>query len=142
MTDPIEPTEDAIVEARVAAGAQWLDEQLPGWADKVDLEQLNMSSPFWCVLGQLAPDLLGTPRDDWMRADYLDAVRRYGSENDKAVREAWAIGHGFYLASSDLVDLSDVHQTYVDLGYVDAWTAEITKRASVTPPEGAATVAA
>jgi hypothetical protein len=37
---------------RVAAGAALLDERLPGWADKIDLTRLDLSSDCNCILGQ------------------------------------------------------------------------------------------
>jgi hypothetical protein len=43
------------VEARrvVTAGAELLDQARPGWAEMVDLENLNMLSPWMCILGQV-----------------------------------------------------------------------------------------
>ncbi len=38
---------------RVARGAALLDEQLPGWADHIDLGELALESPCRCILGQL-----------------------------------------------------------------------------------------
>ena len=40
--------------ARAAAGARFLDGKLPGWAGRIDLEQLDMSNCHRCILGQLA----------------------------------------------------------------------------------------
>jgi hypothetical protein len=40
-------------EARVAAGAAWMDTYAPeGWLNLIDLEALNINSPWACVLGQ------------------------------------------------------------------------------------------
>lgn len=36
----------------VAAGAEWLDENFPGWEWKIDLETLDMANCRECVLGQ------------------------------------------------------------------------------------------
>jgi hypothetical protein len=33
-------------------GAQLLDQEYPGWADKVNLDVLDMASCHWCVAGQ------------------------------------------------------------------------------------------
>lgn len=41
------------VAARVARGVALLDEKVPGWVNKVDVEQLNVSNGTTCVLGQL-----------------------------------------------------------------------------------------
>ena len=38
---------------RVQAGAKLLDEQHPGWHNKIDIATLNIGSCFRCILGQL-----------------------------------------------------------------------------------------
>lgn len=40
------------VETRVARGAQLLDERLPGWVERIDLDRLNVVNACNCVLGQ------------------------------------------------------------------------------------------
>src|SRR5258708_40306755 len=42
---------------RVARGAALLDEKMPGWAEHIDLDTLNLASSCRCVLGQLHPNL-------------------------------------------------------------------------------------
>jgi hypothetical protein len=42
---------------RVEAGAAWLDENMPGWVDVIDLDTLDLASGCSCVLGQLAADV-------------------------------------------------------------------------------------
>lgn len=44
-------------EQEVNRGAALLDEILPGWVEKIDLEALELDSDCQCVLGQLALDL-------------------------------------------------------------------------------------
>ena len=41
------------LEARVAKGVAWLDKWHPGWAEKIDLQTLDMASGCFCVAGQL-----------------------------------------------------------------------------------------
>ena len=41
-------------EENVAKGAEWLDENFPGWVDKIDLDILNQRYMDKCVLGQIA----------------------------------------------------------------------------------------
>lgn len=41
------------VQARVAAGAAWLDRERPGWVGEINVLTLNIANPFTCVLGQL-----------------------------------------------------------------------------------------
>lgn len=38
---------------RVARGVEWLDSNVPGWVDKVEINELNMGSSCRCVLGQV-----------------------------------------------------------------------------------------
>lgn len=40
--------------ARAAAGAEYLDGQMPGWAEQIELATLELSSECRCVLGQLS----------------------------------------------------------------------------------------
>lgn len=42
------------VRQNVARGAALLDEKMPGWEDKIDLERLSMYDGCDCILGQLA----------------------------------------------------------------------------------------
>jgi hypothetical protein len=140
MIDPTEPTEDALVEARVANGARWLDEQLPGWPQMINLDRLNMTSGSLCVLGQLAPKLL--PDTYW--PDYFVVAAKFSGDTERGsgVRSAWGHAHGFYEQSFDYHDDGVTHDDYAAIGYVDAWTAEINKRASVTPPGDTAAASA
>ena len=48
------------IKDRVTKGRELLDEQMPNWCDSVDLEELNLDSPWKCVLGQV----YGKPRED------------------------------------------------------------------------------
>lgn len=45
-----------IIATRVAAGAAVLDIAAPGWDDKINVDQLDLSDTCNCVLGQLADD--------------------------------------------------------------------------------------
>lgn len=45
-----------IVEERVAAGAEWLDANEPGWERRVDLASLELHNACRCVLGQVFND--------------------------------------------------------------------------------------
>lgn len=40
--------------ARVAKGVALLDEQMPGWEQRISLDVLDISSGQWCVAGQLS----------------------------------------------------------------------------------------
>ena len=51
----------ASARARVASGAELLDDLMPGWHDRIDLNSMHVSSPSRCVLGQLYPGGLPDP---------------------------------------------------------------------------------
>jgi hypothetical protein len=42
-----------ILEPRVDKGIAFLDERMPGWRNKIDLEALSMYSGCDCIVGQL-----------------------------------------------------------------------------------------
>lgn len=46
----------------VAAGAAWLDERVPGWWQRINLDALRMKSCEWCVLGQVFGHFDEAPR--------------------------------------------------------------------------------
>lgn len=48
---------------RVAAGAAWLDENVPDWVERIDLARLDVSDCVDCVLGQLFGGFSGAPRE-------------------------------------------------------------------------------
>jgi hypothetical protein len=37
---------------RVAGGIRWLDENRPGWLDRINLATLDLEAPCRCILGQ------------------------------------------------------------------------------------------
>ena len=41
------------VNVRVRNGARWLDENFPGWVDRIDLETLNLANSESCICGQV-----------------------------------------------------------------------------------------
>lgn len=50
-TDTLEIPQDTI--DRVDRGARYLDQDQPGWHDRIDLDTLDMNNVERCVLGQL-----------------------------------------------------------------------------------------
>ena len=69
-------TED--IRARVERGAAWLDEHRPGWVGGVDPEELDLSDPHLCILGQLD-------------GHFVDAVKaRLGGDGDRAAALGFA----------------------------------------------------
>lgn len=83
----------------VQKGAALLDVRLPGWADQIDLDTLELSNGCRCVLGQLAGrkvnlELLGLDADDYVEASgeivasYEDVIDQVGD----AVKLGFALG--------------------------------------------------
>lgn len=83
--------------AKVAKGAELLDNERPGWADDIDLESLNMAEGNHCILGQLY-------------GDYVDGLYALGFTRGWGSR-----GHGFTLhvgwssASDSMEDWYTLH---------------------------------
>ena len=50
-------TTNAVLRKRVERGAALLDAEQPGWAPRIDVPTLDISSPRYCVLGQTYPTL-------------------------------------------------------------------------------------
>jgi hypothetical protein len=84
----------------VRKGAALLDEQEPGWADRIELGDLEMHNPCFCVLGQLHNSygqglaavglVMGTVEDPF--PDYVRAPK-YGfaiGDTDLPYGPAWA----------------------------------------------------
>lgn len=55
VADPPEK-ETPGINRRVLDGVAFLDERVPGWADKIDLDEFEITSVSCCVLGQLYGD--------------------------------------------------------------------------------------
>lgn len=53
----------ASIAERVAAGVAWLDADDPNWwkPDRIDLDELNMAHPCYCVLGQSRGNYYAAP---------------------------------------------------------------------------------
>lgn len=92
-----------IARARVAAGATLLDEEYPGWAQRVNLGQLNLRNQCSCVLGQLSG------------SDYFAGLRQLGL----GPLEGQQLGF-----NADQIEAT--YTTYEDIQV--AWVEEIGKR--------------
>jgi hypothetical protein len=84
------PTQLPPIKTRVQHGAQYLDEILPGWADTIDLDGLDLESACDCVLGQLAIDIV--PNLTLRSTPYTQARSHLGIGVDDAV----ALGFNTY----------------------------------------------
>lgn len=76
----------------VAAGAEWLDNNFPGWEREIDLGTLSLDNCQECICGQsLRKVAFGAgAMDGYHYATYFS-----GRSKD------WAIAHGFYVNGTD-----------------------------------------
>ena len=49
----------------VKAGAELLDSVRPGWWNEIDIEELKMSHPYRCILGQLYKEYVNGISELW-----------------------------------------------------------------------------
>lgn len=97
-------------EAYVAAGARLLDEEIPGWFNRIDDTTLGLESCTRCVLGQLFANnyIYTTP--------YMAGKVYLKFEGDNVTQAA---RHGFTIAAFSNIDYQQL---------TDAWIDEIAKR--------------
>jgi hypothetical protein len=121
---------DMSVEARVLRGAELLDEQYPGWIDKINLGTLNLRSGDNCVLGQVyKPD--GISEGQW----HFSSARGYNALGfrDKTDDKTWRWdNYGFYLTVKEDEDYN--HHSVNWSRLTNAWKKYIlNRRAEPTP---------
>jgi hypothetical protein len=85
----------------VVRGARYLDEILPGWADTIDLDTLDLGSICDCVLGQLAVDIV----PNLVFRSYYEARSHLGIGADQA----------FSLGFTTLGDFAHLTRAWRDL---------------------------
>jgi len=68
-----EVSEQTDAQIRVAAGATYLDENIPNWRERVNPERLDISRIFSCVLAQLGEE-------------YHAVARKLGLDDEQRVR--------------------------------------------------------
>lgn len=103
-----------------AKGASFLDEARPGWADKVDLDRLDLGDCMSCVLGQLYGGYVAG-----INSDELRLLFGHGTIGSHQLR----MDHGFTL---------DCRCRYRDRGVswailTDAWKDLILARRKAVP---------
>ena len=103
---------DETADCRAKAGADFLDANHHGWAEKIDLDTLSMAGCFNCVLGQLYGNC----------GDGFHALKK--DLTKFKFETLWVFDLGFASEQGD-------HQmNYAALNR--AWRVEITKRLEVT----------
>ena len=88
----------ALVEGAAAKGATYLDDHEPGWLFKVDVAQLDLSSSFFCILGQAFGEYdEGLDVICPIGVSQPNAFFQPGSEEISRTRTDWSSEHGFTL---------------------------------------------
>lgn len=77
----------ANIASRVKAGAEFLDEEVPGWYKRVDTDLLDLSSPVACILGQTFQQFVGTAFNGGQFHDgYQAGLKRLNLDDEDATR--------------------------------------------------------
>lgn len=94
--------------ARVAAGAAFLDERMPGWAERIDLGRLDLDDECNCVIGQLT-------------GDYINGVAQFGLRLSEEVSLGFMPGQadGWHLLDAAWAD--EIKKRREDAGWTDEW---------------------
>lgn len=101
-------SEDTVL--AVKKGSTWLDEFHPGWAEKIDLDRLDMNNCTSCVIGQAV-------------CNYFDLYTTNTHLNwDYPTIEEWAMENGFQAPD----EIEDNYEYFHNLETL--WTDEVWKR--------------
>jgi hypothetical protein len=97
-------TKQASIRARVLAGMKLLDEERPGWWQRINLRELAMSHCVRCVLGQIFGNYA-------IGQDVL-----FSGDDEEVFQES--VGHGFNVYDQDddeaYADLRDVWMDLIE----------------------------
>lgn len=100
--------------SRVSEGAKWMDRHRPGWAERIDTNELRMSHCTRCVLGQ-------------DRGSYWEVVRFFSRQYEHDTR--WAEAHGFNLREYEQ------HSSGMWAALSECWVTEILARRFAAIPQ-------
>lgn len=112
----------------VARGAAWLDTEVPGWAERIDLSTLDLRSSSRCVAGQLFgnPDNPNPFQHGY--AVMMDRLREQGCEDDRP-----DVTYGF--THPDVMTFPDLYTDHTDDPRItelrDLWLTQIAIRTEV-----------
>lgn len=100
MTDEKTPAQGA-----VACGVTFLDDIMPDWRAKVDLEILDLSDPQVCILGQVfnsdTQEVSPWTRGTWALADWLAENSYVEDEMTDSPVIMFGFEHDIYVQSYD-----------------------------------------
>lgn len=135
-------------EKRVLRGAAWLDEVMPDWFERIDLDELNLADECWCVLGQIVSDVtseqLTEEGSDWHHDYWTVVCDRYSTLDEKreylpvaglvpmVMTNAVAVQRGFQVCAKRWGDGYEInHDLMASIDYdhlTDLWRAQIERR--------------
>lgn len=102
---------------RAAAGARHLDEHRPGWADRIDVDRLDLGDAYACIIGQLTGSFWSAEAHALSGFDdsSFERERRYGTAIARGfwIRPEWPEGRTY---------------TEVNAAMVEAWRSEVESR--------------
>src|SRR5690349_8236241 len=112
-----------LVSPEVRAGAEWLDVNEWGWADLIDTERLDMTSPMNCVLGQI---------ESHKAVGLQPGIGFYSYRARKGLGSSWLMTHGFVSIPGRMHDALAAHTLR------DEWLEAIRVRTAerANSPEG------
>ncbi len=91
-------------ETEVDNGIKFLNQRVPGWAELVDLERLDLGAGDHCALAQADQSTFG------------QAIRRLAGMTSKSAEgRAWAVNHGFMLPGIEHFTLGASNKAYARL---------------------------
>jgi hypothetical protein len=76
-----------------AVGADWMDERCPGWAQRINLDDLNLGDPYLCILGQTVDCLVPAEKRSYRNSGFGDVLDYY--VGDRLSANDWANERGF-----------------------------------------------
>lgn len=101
----------------VKNGAYWLDENHPGWASKIELENLEMDDCENCIVGQAI-------------GEYSSTCRLAAGVDSYAGRMVWSVANGFDVPEAIMkgedISLDRMYEQYRTLETL--WTDQVQDR--------------
>jgi hypothetical protein len=99
---------------RLDAGVEFLDAEMPGWRDSIDLSMLSMGNPCNCILGQVYRNVA---RFGEFSSPYMAALADFSGDPAYSLEAArWATERGFDV--TDYESYHELEEAWLDrLGY-------------------------
>lgn len=90
------------IETRVARGAALMDDKLPGWVERIDLDRLDLHSSCNCILGQEFADHEDVDGEVWTGYDAAQgALLNYADPAEYGFDLAWSEAANFPILTAE-----------------------------------------